>query len=331
MILKRNKSTIFGLNESLSTLTSGLATEETNRKAADGDLSTLTTTEKGSLVGALNELVTGLNTVTSSALDKSQNLADVDDAAAARTNLDVMSSAEINDAINLAQLALGTNYTVATIVERDALTDLDLQDNVFVADDGDGKWAQYKPAAIDAETGAVTDWTKVYDQDSLENSITAEGIKTAYESNPDTNAFTDADKAKSDFITVTKAVNLDQVVTTDALVTDIDANPAAAMAPSAEAVKNYTEAAVSQGGGIPVMESLVVSGDEITLTNTPRGAINGIMNFGTVRYVDENGVAWDAPVLPTADPKIFSISADSEGQWAGNTVQIQYIYSPSVA
>lgn len=42
--------------------------------------------------------------------------------------------------IEAAKLALGTSYRVADRAERDALTDLTLNDTVRVLDDGDGKW-----------------------------------------------------------------------------------------------------------------------------------------------------------------------------------------------
>jgi hypothetical protein len=41
--------------------------------------------------------------------------------------------------IDAAKLALGTNFSVADITERNALQDLTIGDIVFVADDGDNK------------------------------------------------------------------------------------------------------------------------------------------------------------------------------------------------
>jgi hypothetical protein len=93
----------------------------------------------------------------------------------------------VQDEIDAAALALGTNYAVADIAARDNLEDLVVGDMVFVVDDGDSQWAQYKVTGI----GPVV-FTKIMDQDVLINAIDGPGIKSAYESNADTNAFTDA-------------------------------------------------------------------------------------------------------------------------------------------
>lgn len=89
--------------------------------------------------------------------------------------------------IDAAKLALGTNFVVADTTEADALTDIGIGDIVFVADNGDGKWAQYKVSQVDP-----TVFTKIMDQDVMLNAISASSIKSAYESNADTNALTNA-------------------------------------------------------------------------------------------------------------------------------------------
>ena len=91
--------------------------------------------------------------------------------------------------IDAAKLALGTNFSVPDIAARDALQDLTVGDIVFVADDGDSKWAQYKVTSI----GPVV-FLKIMDQDLFLNALSASNVKAAYESNADTNAFTDAIK-----------------------------------------------------------------------------------------------------------------------------------------
>ena len=88
--------------------------------------------------------------------------------------------------IILAKTALGTNFVVDNIAERDALTDLTIGDNVFVNNAGNNRWAQFKVINDDPLT-----FTKIMDQTILINAIDGPGIKAAYESNEDTNAFTD--------------------------------------------------------------------------------------------------------------------------------------------
>lgn len=92
---------------------------------------------------------------------------------------------------NLIQGAV-EQYTEPDIAGRDLLNIDKLNCSVFVTDDGDGKWAIYKPTTL----GVGATFTKTMDQDSLAAVMSAAQIKTAYESNPDTNAFTNALLAK---------------------------------------------------------------------------------------------------------------------------------------
>lgn len=323
-IIKRHKSTIYGLTDDLSGLVGDIAAEAQARADADGDLSLLDTTNKTSLVNAINEALQTANDGGDAALLKASNLSDLTDVAAARTTLEVYSSVEVDDAITTAQLAMGSNYNTATIVERDALTDLDTADRVFVADDGDGKWAMYKPTTF--VDGLATEWVKLSDQDSLENSINAASIKDAYERNDDTNAFTDVDKVKVDHLTVTAPIDLDDAVLKAGLETDLEASAPVDNAPSAAAVKSYASKVAAAGGPIPVLETLTVVGSTITLTHAPRGGVAGVMNFATVRYMDVNGVAYDAPLSAGVADNEFTIATDTVDQWDGFTVQIQYLY-----
>lgn len=315
-ILKRHKSTIYGLTDELAGLNQAIGAETLAREVVTGELANLETLAKDNLVVAINEV---LSTVESGegSLKIEQNLADLDNVAEARTNLEVMSATEVSEAIEVAKVALGTNFTVADIAARDALEELDLGDRVLVEDAGDGKWAIFAPKTI--VEGEVTEWLKLYDQSVLENSLTAEGIKVAYESNEDTNAFTDAEKAK-----LGVALVEDDVVTELDLQSEEDQDGPA----SGEAVKGFVTAQIGAIVQTTVSsEQLVVSDGEITLTEAPTGGAAGVLNFGTVRYIDQDtGVAYDAPVVATADPKVFSISTDTANQWDGNTVAIQYVH-----
>lgn len=77
--------------------------------------------------------------------------------------------------------------TVADITERNAFN-APLGCHVFVSDDGDTHWALYKATTA----GVNATYIKLSDPDLLNAAMTASGIKVAYESNPDTNAFTNA-------------------------------------------------------------------------------------------------------------------------------------------
>lgn len=324
-IIMRNKSSIFGLIDDLNTLQENIDAEALTRSTNDGDLALLNTTEKTNLVGAINEVFGAAGSAADGTLLAANNLSDLTDVVIARTNLGVYSTSEVDSAISSAQLALGTNYTVADITERDAMVGLDVGDMVFVVDDGDAKWAHYKVGAVDVE-GAVTSWVLLSDQDSLENSISAASIKTAYESNLDTNAYVDSDKAKVDLISITTAQDLDDAVYKASLEQDLAVSAPSTNAPSAAAVVAYADAAAQAGGSIPLLETVSVVGSTITLTNAPKEGVSGVMNFGTVRYVDVNGIAYDAPVVATATPNEFTVSTDTADQWDGFSVQIQYLY-----
>lgn len=64
-------------------------------------------------------------------------------------------------------------------------------DQVFVKDDGDGRWCFY----IITETYPSIQFEKTLDPDNLASAMTAAQIRQLYESNPDTNQFNNAEKA----------------------------------------------------------------------------------------------------------------------------------------
>lgn len=199
---------------------------------------TLTTTAQ-TVIGGINELKTGLTTLDGLALKKADNLASLADKATSRTNLDVYNKSEVQGLINTAALNLGTNYTVANIAARNALTGLTIGDNVFVRDNGDTKWAIYKVTAM---VGTTPTFDVIMDQDVYLNSISAASIKAAYESNPDTNAFTNAQKTKVSYLSVTSAIDLDKVIQSDELITDANlASVSNTTLASSLAVKSYID------------------------------------------------------------------------------------------
>jgi hypothetical protein len=88
-------------------------------------------------------------------------------------------------------------FSVADISDRDALDVQNLNIQVFVVNDGDGNWALYKPTTL----GVGASFIKISDPDLLNAVMSAAQIKTTYESNPDTNVYTNAEKSKLASIT----------------------------------------------------------------------------------------------------------------------------------
>jgi hypothetical protein len=146
----------------------------------------------------------GLKAIDSEVVKKANNLSDVN-ASSARTNLDVHSKTEVNALISGAEHA----KSVADTAGREGLSGLKIGDRIFVADDGDGKWAIYLVTAITDGEGTTSTYEKIADEDLFSNAISATAVKAAYESNADTNAFSDAEKAKVGHISVSQAVDLD--------------------------------------------------------------------------------------------------------------------------
>lgn len=142
-------------------------------------------------------------------------------------------------------------HSVATITERNALTGLKVSDRVFVTNDGDSKWALYIVTAVTTGTGSTSTFVKIADEDIFTNAISASAIKSAYESNANTNVFTDAEKAKAGHITVTQAVNLDTMesglvtTTTTANTALTNANAAASAASTAQSTANSANSAAA--------------------------------------------------------------------------------------
>lgn len=93
-----------------------------------------------------------------------------------------------NTAIQEAALNLGTNYMAADNAAKALLTGLTEGDKVFVTDDGDGKWAHYITTTVTDGQGSTSTFEVIMDEDTYLNANTASGIKSAYESNADTNA-----------------------------------------------------------------------------------------------------------------------------------------------
>ncbi len=156
--------------------------------------------------------ITGLSSALASkaadadVVKKANNLSDLNPAAV-RANLALYSQSEVNSILS------GTThaYSVADLAARSALAGLKATDRVFVSNDGDGKWALYIVSAITNGLGSTSTFRKIADEDIFANALTAEAVKTAYESNPNTYAFDGTQKGKLDNITIATAIDLDGV------------------------------------------------------------------------------------------------------------------------
>lgn len=317
-VLQRSKNQIFGLNTDLATLQANIDAEASLRAQADS-------VNRDIFNDGLETLTNAVVNLNNDTVKKAGNLFDLPNKIAARSNLQVNSIDEVDAKIAAAKLALGTRYIVENISARNALVDLDLADTVFVTNAGDNGWAIYQPGAVD-ETGVGSSWITLNDEASFINANSASAIKAAYESNPDTNAFTDAEKDKLALISATTAIDLDKVIQSDELNTDPTlASATDTQIPSAAAVKAFVQAASNSGGAVFKTESLVVFADKITLDFKPKDGM--ILNFATVRHVDANGVAYDIPVVNDVSDltgKTFILSPDTTGQFDTKSVVVQY-------
>lgn len=126
--------------------------------------------------------------------DKDYTVAGLDDITTAINNLKDGVASPGDTLQKLYNLVLGavTQVNVANIAARDAYNVPRIPFNIFVVDDGDGRWALYQATT----TGVGATFVKLSDPDLLNAVMSAAQIKTAYESNSDTNAFTNALLAK---------------------------------------------------------------------------------------------------------------------------------------
>jgi len=173
-------------------------------------------------------------------LDK--NLEDLPDKQKARENLTVYSIDEVESFVNnaITNFAKGVGSWKGEVANLDELHNLTTDtivngDTVKVIDNGDEHWAIYK-ALVDDQSNII--WEKVYDEnDSL--GFSASEVKALYESNPDTNSFTDLDKNKLGNITITSPINLDKVVETDGLATELTGEGSDTVIPSTSLIYRY--------------------------------------------------------------------------------------------
>lgn len=232
--------------------------------------------------GRLDTVEGDVSALDDATVKKAANLSDLDDVATARTNLGVLSASEVEVAIETAKMALGTNFTVDTIAERDAMVNLDDGDRVLVRDVDSAGWVLYKPR--DIVDGVPGSWMVLSSQVSFESATSAEAIKTAYESNPDTNAYTDADKAA---------------------VAAIAANIAAAKAEAIADAAGYTDTEVAKvQGEIDALEQLVAALDTGVSSVTGSGVVS-VDNTDPANPVVSVGEATQAQAIAAESTEVL--------------------------
>lgn len=237
-------------------------------------------------------LVTDLATkaLDSVVVKKSNNLSDIN-ASSARTNLDVYSQSQVDALIAGAENA----HSVATLTARNALSGLKISDRVFISDDGDGKWALYIVTAVTDGLGSSSTFVKIADEDIFNNALSASAVKASYESNANTNVYTDAEKTKVGHISITQAVDLDAVESELASTTST-ANSALSTANSA----NTAAANAQSTANGAVSDAATAQSSANAAQTTANGAIS---DAASAQNTADSAITAAAAAQSTADRK----------------------------
>jgi hypothetical protein len=213
--------------------------------------------------------------------------------ATARTNLAVYSKTEIDNFMG----GVENTTTIDTPDEFGSLPSYKVGNRVFVINDGDGKWALYIITYTDG-TAENTTFEKISDQDLMMNALSAAQIKSAYESNSNTNALTDTLLQKLQYITISSALNLNTMNLTIGSNTNAASN-AQSKADSAYSLANSKMAKFEETKDTFSTETHeaevpfdIVLSKNILGNTIPQAFLNGflidnltIMNASTVRLV----------------------------------------------
>lgn len=140
----------------------------------------------------------------------------------------------------------------------------------------------------------------------------------------DSDRLTEEDRELLNLLTATLPVDLDEVVTRTRLADNISDLKSDEEAASVNAIREYVLGALQMSGPLCVNETLVVLDNHITLNHRPHPNINGIMNFGMVRFED-GGQSFDLPLSSTDDPYRFSINPKGQSI-NGKDVMVQYLH-----
>lgn len=255
-------------------------------------------------------LVTDLATkaLDSVVVKKSNNLSDIN-ASSARTNLGVYSQSQVDALIAGAENA----HSVATLTARNALSGLKISDRVFISDDGDGKWALYIVTAVTDGLGSSSTFVKIADEDIFNNALSASAVKASYESNANTNVYTDAEKTKVGHISITQAVDLDAVESELASTTST-ANSALSTANSA----NTAAANAQSTANGAVSDAATAQSSANAAQTTANGAIS---DAASAQNTADSAITAAAAAQSTADSK--------EDEFAHATQEFSGLTGPS--
>lgn len=142
---------------------------------------------------------------------------------------EALSAAQGRELKNLID-GLGDIIPTPTIASRNLIVGLDAGDVIHVEDDGDGKWARYQIITVTDGSYATSSVVKISDEDALASGLVSTDL--SYTASPtqgvigntsgsdsaipavgaiNAGLMIPSDKAKSDLISVTQLVNLDQI------------------------------------------------------------------------------------------------------------------------
>ncbi len=212
---------------------------------------------------------------------------------------------------------LAGGSTSAAAVDLAGLAQKDTGDYYKVSTSGWFMVGAGAPFMANANDGLV--WNTLAGVDIIDNTNstvagTAQFISVT--GSADTGFLVDIDPAFKGKVSAVETGLGDEITNRGVAITALDAS-----------LKTYADAAAAAVVVSTSVESLVVSNDRIVLAHKPKDGVNTVLNFGTVRYIDSNNIAYDAPVsIDSTDVsgKTLVIGVDTSGQWSGFTVLVQY-------
>lgn len=219
-------------------------------------------------------------------------------------------------------LILGASgqVTVINITARNQV-DAKIGTQVFVTNDGDGKWALYKATTA----GVNATYVKLSDPDLLNAVMSNAAIKTAYESNADTNAFTNALKIAYDNA-VTLSANAVPKVAGKSLLSDTEIARLLTLTNGSASMGDWVSAQYPAGtyvyhnGTVWVSNNAVLVNEEPGISskwNPKTGVVDGKISSVVFEETDYFFVFENYSMKYVANPLSHDVmfSKDSEKTW----------------